>query len=341
MALDVYAEMEYVGRMHLRNLSRFGRGWNFSCPLCDEGSHKNRKRAYVLAPKGSVDRVIFVCHNCFPDGMTLRSFIRINDPLLFEEYRAQEKKQFIEDLKSGKATFRKRQEYTFTPPEKELQFFKLNPRTFIPASDFLPAVKYAIQERKLPVSVVKELMYCPKKEINGKRNPFYDMLIFPFYAEEPREDLFDTMVHGFQGRSIRGEKRFHTFSKNESFKVYNFFRVDKSKPVYIFEAIIDSLGIPNSMSMLGADMSDRIMKQIPEKIFVFDNDTTGLKKSLKYAEEGHNVLVWPKEIQAKDFNKLVTKGITHNQLMRMIDGNIYNGLQAVTRLKMRIATTKK
>lgn len=341
MALDPYEELQLVHRMNLRNLHRAPNGFIFSCPICNEGTHPNRKRGTILGPRGARNYTVFLCHNCLPDGTSFRRFVELVDPILFEEYQRLEKAQFLQDLKDGKIN-KKQKTLDREPPQfSEVSFYKLNPDTFIQCTDYPPAFQYACYERKIPRNIISELMYCPKKTINGKPNPFYDMLIFPLYGEEIRGYPIDTHVHGFQGRSIRGEKRFYNFSKNESFKVHNLFRVDKTKDVYVFEAIIDSCGIPNSVSSLGSSMSERVKEMLPNRVWCLDNDDTGYKKSLKLVNEGERVLVWPEEIKAKDFNLLVKKGIKHQQLLHMIEDYTMSGLKARVTLEMKLNKKKR
>lgn len=341
MSLDPYEELELVGRMNLRGMHRFGGGWNFSCPLCDEGSKKSSRRGYVLAPRGRFSYSVMMCHNCLPQGTSVRSFIQMVDPMLFEEYVALEKKQRMDDLKTGKLASKKVVgEKRFEAPERDVKFFKLNRKYFVRARQSERAVAYA-RKRMIPEEVIDELMYCPHEKVAGKRSQYFDMLIFPLWAEEPREDIHDTFCYGFQGRSIDGPKRFATFTKNDSFKVYGFFRVDRSRRVYVFESIIDSLSISNAMSMMGSSLSERVKKQLEDYVLVFDNDKTGLEKALAAACNGEKVFVWPSELRAKDFNTLLQVGVTSNQLEKVLKQHTKSGFAATAALKLKKTTMKR
>jgi len=341
MALDPYDEMQLVYRINLRNLRKVPNGYIFSCPICNEGTHPNRKRGAILGPVANKPYTTVLCHNCNPDGMSFRRFVETVDPILFLEYQRLEKEQFIKDLKEGKINKKQKIIDNVAPVYDEVSFYKLNPDTFVQCTDNPAAFQYAHYQRKIPRNIISELMYCPKKTINGRPNPFYDMLIFPLYSEQIKGYPIDAHVHGFQGRSIRGEKRFYTFSKNEAFKVYNLFRVDRRKDVYIFEAIIDSLGIPNSVAALGSSMSDRVKDMLPKRVWCLDNDDTGYKKSLKLVEQGERVLIWPEEIKAKDFNKLVEKGVSHQQLTRLIEEYTMEGIKAKVHLELKLSKKKR
>jgi len=330
--LDPYDELQFINELTLRNLQRREAGYNFSCPLCNEGKSPHKRRGWILLAGVKYDHNTFMCHNCLPEGTSVRKFISLIDPIVFEKYKKFEKKKYIEDIKAGRIHSKKK--YINISPNNELKdkpkyIFPFNKNTFISLYD--PEASDALlycKKRKIPDSVIKTLLYCPHEKYS-----FGKMLIFPLWYNSER-------AYGFQGRSIEG-KRFHTFMPNTSYKVYNLFQVDKTANVYVFESIIDSYVINNSISMLGADLSKPVLKILPKRIFVFDNDRTGEEKTLKYLERGEKCFIWPNGIKAKDFGELIEKNIDKASLRKVIKANIYSGFKGITEIKLKLSKSKK
>jgi hypothetical protein len=155
-----------------------------------------------------------------------------------------------------------------------------------------------------------------------------DYLIIPLVC--------DNLFYGFYSRSIR-EKDFITFVSTPGFKVWNWFNIDKKKPVYIFEAIFDgiSTGKTNIIANLGAKLPQERLDQIKEPVFCLDNDKTGIEMSIKYAEQGYKVFVMPSVFTEKDFNELKLNQPSLN-ISKMIDENTFKGISAITRLKAKL-----
>jgi len=330
--LDPYDEIQFIQELSLRNLQRKEAGYNFSCPLCNEGKSPQKRRGWILLAGVKYDHNTYMCHNCLPEGMSVRKFISLVDPSLFNKYKDFEKKKYIEDIKSGKIHNKKK--YININPDNELKekpkyIFPLNSKTFIPLDDpkAIDALEYC-KKRKIPDSIIKTLYYVPNKKYS-----FGEMLIFPLRYDQEN-------MYGFQGRSIN-KKRFHTFMPNTSYKVYNLFDVDKTSIVYVFESIIDSFVVSNSIAMLGADLSKPVLNLLPKRVFVFDNDRTGEEKTLKYIQKGEKCFIWPQGIKAKDFGELIEKNIDRSVLRKLIKDNIYSGFKGETLIKLKLSKSKK
>ena len=324
--MEAHNEIEFIYQLGLRNFHRHAKGFNFSCNQCND----RKKRAYILVDNGTKGYSTVYCHNC---GLstTVGRFIEMTSPAVYEEYRAAERKEYIENLKQGKIAQKKENAVktinSMVDVTHNLKLFKFNEKYFHPASSNKDCIAYA-KRRKIPDEIFKNLLYNDHPDA-----PWSNMLIFPFRKGE--------FVYGFQGRTIDGMKRFHTFSKNESFKIYNIFNVDLAKPVYIFEAIIDSFYKKNSVAMCGADLSEQVQKMIEQPVYVFDFDKTGVDKAIKYASAGKKVFVCPQELrQFKDFNAAICAGVQPDTLERSVLENTFSGLSAVTRLKF-IKKTRK
>lgn len=86
--------------------------------------------------------------------------------------------------------------------------------------------------------------------------------------------------------------------------------------------------------MLSADLSTEVLERINNPIFILDNDETGRKKSLDYIKRGYRVFIWPDNIFEKDMNELL-KRISKNEIKELILNNIFSGLEAELKIKMK------
>ena len=124
---------------------------------------------------------------------------------------------------------------------------------------------------------------------------------------------------------------------NIGYKIWNWFNIDKSKPVYIFEGIFDAIssGMNNVVAALGAKIPDERINDLKKPVFVLDNDKTGILNSLSYAKEGYTVYVQPIKYKEKDFNELVLK-YPSLDTTKLIQDNLYSGILAEIRLKEKL-----
>jgi hypothetical protein len=159
------------------------------------------------------------------------------------------------------------------------------------------------------------------------------MVIFPSYCEDG-ETLF-----AFSGRHT-DRKLFYIHSKNEAFKVFNIFNVNLKENVFIFESIIDSYTVDNSIASLGSDISENILKMIQKPVFCLDNDNTGRIKTLKYLQKGYKCFIPPVTFSYKDFNEAICNGWTKERLEQLVKDNIYEGFGGVTIINLRMIGKK-
>lgn len=340
MSLPYYIDLEFVHRLPLKNLRKTGNGYRCSCPFCGEGNSPWKARCGILMPNVNHNHVTVYCFNCGKDT-NVKYLVKQVAPYLMEEYEQKEKELYIEDLRNG-TVLKKIQDVkpeiniiTFKDRNKNKEFrpllqyqFELNELYFRPAVEYEVAVNFC-KERKI-FDQIHKFKYCihPKLDCGG-------MVIFPFYTG------YGDTVYGFQGRHPL-EKRFHTFSNNEGFKVYGVFEVDHSLPVLVCESIIDSFALINGIAMVGADLSSHAVEQCLKDcklIFAGDNDKTGLQKAEKYGDLGYSVFIWPNEITAKDFNDLAKEGWSKEDITDMVLENSYSG--ALLKAKIGFKKMKK
>jgi len=155
-------------------------------------------------------------------------------------------------------------------------------------------------------------------------------IIIPLY--------FKNEMYGFYSRNIH-EKTFYTYmhDSNIGFKVAFWFNIDKSKPVYLFEAIFDGIssGKTNIAAFLGAKIPNERIAELREPVFVLDNDKTGILNMIEYAKQGHKVFIQPDKYNEKDINSLKLNHPDLN-ISKLIDDNLFSGISAIIRLKNKL-----
>lgn len=161
--------------------------------------------------------------------------------------------------------------------------------------------------------------------------PITNSIIIPLYNE-------DREMYGFYSRSTK-DKKFITYmhENNIGYKVWNWFNIDKELPVYIFEGIFDAIssGKKNIIALLGAKLPDERLKELKNPVFCLDNDPTGWKNSIHYAQLGYNIFIQPSSYIEKDMNNLLNNHPELN-ISQLINDNIYSGLAGAIRLKTKI-----
>jgi len=187
------------------------------------------------------------------------------------------------------------------------------------------------------IEVQSDWRYSPKGnkiKFNGAIQTLSEYIIIPL----KKGDLW----YGFQALAWK-EKRFFVYmvTGNSGHKAWNFYDIDKEKPVYITESVYDSMSLckDNVIAQLGAQLGDNLLKQLKKPIFILDNfriDETAYRETMKYAELGYDVFIWPENIPEyiKDFNDIKKRGGTCSQINKLIDNNIYGGMTAVLKLKL-------
>lgn len=317
-------ELKYISQLGLNNMKRIFSGYMCSCPVCKEGSSPWKTRLYILTEKKSF--ITVYCHNCGLDT-NLKTFIQKVNPYIYSDYLNEERAEQVQNLKNG--TLVKKQSYKSDfSNEINLQYvFELNNKYFKSAKQFKQAVDFC---KKRHIEEHIDTLYYnvhPNHTLSG-------MLIFPFIMADSE------MIYGFQGRHTE-HKRFHTHSKNESLKVYNIYNVNIDEPVYVFESIIDSMMMDNSIAMLGTTLSKAITDKMKKPIYVCDNDFTGMKKCLQYLEEGKKCFIFPDNFRYKDFNEAVMDGINKSTLPKLILENVYQGLNGISKIKLNLTKRKR
>ena len=146
---------------------------------------------------------------------------------------------------------------------------------------------------------------------------------------------------GISGRALTTAKlqlRYVTIKTNDSLNklIYGLDRVDFKKPIKIVEGPLDSLFLNNCLAS-GDSSLIQTAKNISaiEKILIFDNEKRNkdIVKLMKDAIDlGHNVVIWPDNIQGKDINEMVIGGMSLSQIETVISNNTFKNIEAHTKL---------
>lgn len=307
------------------------------CPVCgDSKSHRNKKRLHLYT-KNNVTNVNCFNGDCPAQNKTVFSFLRDFFPSLADQYKREKFTTTMEKLAEGEDVF---QQFKKPPPE--------SPAGGDPLDDWdHPVVTHDLTPYLKDISEVPEAL----EYLEGRGIPYDQSLYGKWYFGH--QDLkigeklykitgsvviplyYDGVMYGFYSRSITS-KTFYTYNPdvNVGYKVWNWFNVDKSSPVYIFEGIFDAIssGLRNCVAMMGAGISQDRVDELVRPVFVFDDDRTGHLNGIKYAEKGLEVFVQPAGY-AKDMNMNLEMGVDTKKLVLE---NIHRGISAVTRLKMKL-----
>lgn len=338
-----WIDSKYINLVSSR-LERFKRTrsnlFNFRCPICgDSQKDKTKTRGYIME-KPSVG-TIFYCHNCHA-SMSFGNFLKHIDHQLHAEY-VQEK--FIEKHKQRDEP-QKPDISQFTQPKFISQGLFKGYKKISQLDHDHPAKKYVVS-RRIPTRFHHKLFFVPKfkgwvntilpQKFDTSAEDFKDepRLIIPFLDK-------DGNCYGFQGRSFKKDGiRYITIIVDDTKpKVFGMDTVDARGTVFVVEGPIDSMFLPNCVAMAGS--SAKINLAFPTKppnefIVVYDNEPRNkdivnlIDKSI---DDGYNVVIWPNDLEYKDINDMVLKGLDPEQIIR---DNVRSGLEA----KMALTAWKK
>jgi DNA primase len=229
-------------------------------------------------------------------------------------------------------------------------------RWFIHTLDLNLFKKYLLEELKSDPNLISDYQICSKKE------SFIDPIEFQFfrfdsphlqkklyrYAIEEMEDLLIqrkiiNKMYGFQARSVIYKSKIKYLSHFEHDgkpKIFNYYNIDKSKTIFVVEGIIDSLGLENSIAMLGSRLilAHSDLEHHKDKLlFVFDNDQTGKERSIQYLQKGYSIAKWPNEFRKyKDVNEIKQEiNISKKELSNEFCKEIYSGLKGLIEFKLK------
>ena len=309
---------------------------NFRCPFCgDSVKDKKKARGYIFAKNSGL---IYKCHNCGV-GTNFKKLLKLVDKALYNDYNLEYYKE-----KSGNNTSNKLDIVMSAPQfeEKRLLDRLLDRLSVLPEDN--RAVLYA-KSRKLPKRVFDELYYIEDMKQIDQLSPKYkdkivgteDRLLIPFY------NRVGSLI-GVHCRALGDEKlRYVSIRINDNYPmIYNYDKLNFSKPIFCFEGPFDSMFIENSCAVGNLDLVSA-SQYLPREntTFVFDNKPRN--KDVVYqmrqaSKRGFHVFVWPASIEEKDLNEYVQNtDATEEQLVDLINKNTFHDLT----LRMKINNWSK
>lgn len=323
-----YIEEKYIGMLSSR-LDKFvkkSKVYNFRCIYCgDSQKFKNKARGYLYAIK---DTYNYKCHNC-GKSCGFSTFLKDLDSTLYDEY-------VFEKFKNGN-----RKEVTLTPTKNLIPKVSFEKKYFdLPTVDTINKehfARYYLESRKIPDEKLKTLYYCEnfKQWTNEQKFTFKTIKY-----DEPRIIIplvYKGNIFGYQGRSLskKAKVKYITILLNEEIpKIYGLDEINWDKNIYVVEGPIDSMFIPNSIAMVGADVNVSSIKEHSKSdfIFVYDNERRNkeiISRMEKTIDDGHSIVIWPLDLKFKDINDIVTAGYDP---VKIIQENTYRGLEAKAKL---------
>lgn len=246
--------------------------YNFRCPICgDSKKSRSKKRGYILKKRKPY---MYFCHNCFYKKTVvqwMKEYYPHNYKDYFKELLNKNEKP-LPKIKNPKK--RKRN------PEKE------NTKYFVPINKgmtpiFAKAIRLCI-DRKIPEEVWSKWFVATD-------GMYKNRLIIPFFDNNNK-------IYYYQGRALYDYMEPKYLSRaGDYISIYNFYNVDRTKPVIILEGPLDSVFVENSVAVTGVKIEDKNLKVFKQKRFLIDLDceTDETKEqTLKLLTKGEYVFCW-------------------------------------------------
>jgi hypothetical protein len=295
---------------------------NMRCPLCgDSQKNKLKARGYAFELKGSL---MYKCHNCSA-SMAMPAFIKMIDENTYREYMME---------KFGAAN-----NVITTPPRMTMKAPVFRAKIDLPTIESLEDDHYArqyIANRRIPKEFWTNLYYA--EDFRG----FIDQLV-PEHGKGLKSDarivipFYDTRkkLVAVQGRALAADNKIRYITikiDEEAPKIYGLDRVDVSKTTYVVEGPIDSMFLPNAIAIAGANLI-QVRQYVNDDTAVFISDNEPRNKDVVRQIEhninaGLRVCIWPSAMNCKDINDLILSGKNSQQIVKMIDGNVFSGVKA-------------
>ncbi len=335
--MSIIVDLQFAERVrpYVKNFKARGQYmWSMTCPYCgDSSKNKSASKAGVYR---RTDKLLFNCFKC-GTSTTLGNFIKSLDAQLYKEYRFAEFKEEKEiahsdddDVEVDESFFKKSSRQL---PISDTTLDKLVPISQLPITH--KAVQYIVG-RKIPKDKWKLFFYTEQYKqyvesiIPGKFETLKNdcpRIVLPFYDQHGR-------VFAFTGRSLNGEEpKYITIKlKEDEERIYGRERLDYSKLIFVVEGQIDSLLLPNAVSVSGSSFDTPYIRGIKTNcILVPDFEPRHpqiVKLYEKYIDEGYRVCMLPDSFPGKDINEAVIAGMTSDEIAKLILENSYQGITA-------------
>lgn len=268
---------------------------NFSCPYCGDSrvsSVKKRGNLYL-------NNFYFHCYNC---GMHVSLYKLLRDFNIDMDINI---KVHIDTLRS-------------------LNNHSNNIVNYIYNKDIIK--KYGFSRKDIfnkfnLLEIVDSKSICGKKYLNDRLQYNYEYFGYNLYKEQLFIfNLFDGMIMNIKVRNLNSKPKYITYNLEYLYKlfnikiddnyidefsyvnnlsvIFNLFNIDISKNIIATEGEFDALLLNNAIALSGA--TNNIPFDIANIYYLFDNDITGKKESIKKIRNKENVFLWSKYL--KDMN---------------------------------------
>lgn len=333
----------YLNKLNVRIKTSNQNFIQIHCPICNEGNSSFKARGYIMINSGEP---FYNCFNCEDGGKSFYKFLNEQNPYLAKEYYKETRlrnrnveTQSYDDIKKlfdAKIDFKEMlKEEVYNPLDLEYKEFNNSYYTYTAngeqitvekdLSDLTTEAKEYLLGRGLTEDDIKDYKFCTER----------NDIVVPFFLDKSKN-----LVYGMQMRNLY-EKRFHNQFFGTNPKISNLEHITKlpeGTDIYVMESEFDRISttLKNSVAVLGAKMSQDVLKMLYGFNFIFlgDADNTGVKKSLEYAELGWQVLVHELDMfEFKDFNKCLELGLTKEDITTYILNNIKGSMRA--RIELR------
>ena len=309
---------------------------NHRCPYCGDSAKNTYKARGYHFQVGQ--NFVYKCHNCGKSTSSV-NFLKDHFPMIHKEYI----KEWLKE--NGKAPIQKKMpsanEFKFTPREEVLNMKRIDLTAVCFRANEKGVARDFLESRKIPESKIQDLWFVPQAQTLGLLSDKYKdrvlgddpRVVIPFFDESGE-------LVGISGRAINDSPlRYLTMRFLDDVPlIYNIDKVDKSKTIYVTEGPIDSLFLPNAISVGGSDFK-KIDDSIKENaILIYDNEprnTEILKKINEVIDLGWAVCIWDdrRVSDIKDINDMVLNGLSQDEIVDIITSNTYSGLSAKVKLK--------
>lgn len=267
LVLDKYIRI--ILNTQFSNVSINSAGYNFRCNVCnDSKKSKFKKRGWILKSKHPW---MYYCFNC---GISIPATKWI------KQYFPSIHRDLIKEILLLNKHDIKPQKLIETKIEKEKPDIE-----FIPILKgngyFFDKAKQLCVSRKIPENIWQ-------KWYISVDDTYKNRLIIPFYDR-------DNKIYYFQARALYNtDNKYLNMVENREEAIYNYYFIDREKPVIVTEGIIDSLFVENSIALLGTKWPDEVQNKINDfkLYFILDNDKAGKDKAKTLLKSGHNIFMW-------------------------------------------------
>jgi hypothetical protein len=252
------------------------------CNVCGDGN-SGKKRGHVIYDK-SRNHIYYKCFNygdceaaekAWSAVRWLKSFF----PVYYKQYvieiletHGKSKKKKDEPVKSAKVKLTEEEKLLLAEEQTNAKNFK----PILKAGTPLSAKAIGVcMDRKLPDDIWKKFFVCNEGLYKGR-------MIIPFYDDKGK-------IYYYQARDLVGRiPKYLNRKLGRDDALYNWFNIDKTKPVMITEG------------PMGLSFTNKVQAKLDSinSYYLLDNDEAGYKKSIELIKERKYVFLWKKFLKA-------------------------------------------